>query len=83
MNQEERKQKIESLMGKAGKPQLSDRGIPIELWVAEPGTPEFEEWLVCCTEAVDDYEKLTGEKDYDSHFAEYIRKYGRRERRVS
>lgn len=47
----------------------------------KPGEPAFEEWLKCCTEAVDDYEAMTGKKDRDSVFAEYVRKYGRRERK--
>lgn len=80
MNSEERRQKIDMILAEVRKEHYSDNGIPIELWLAEEGTPEFEEWLICCTEAVDDYEAITGRKDRDSSFALYVRKYGRRER---
>ena len=63
---------------------MTGNGIPIELWIdaqdGKPGDPAFEEWLKCCTEVVDDYEAMTGKKDRDSVFAEYVRKYGRREK---
>lgn len=66
---------------------MSSNGIPIELWMdaqdGKPGDPAFEEWLKCCTEAVDDYEAMTGKKDLNSVFAEYVRKYGRREIRIN
>ena len=64
MNQEERKQKIDSILEEVKRHgRMSGNGIPIELWI------------------VDDYEAMTGKKDRDSVFAEYVRKYGRRERR--
>ena len=86
MNQEERKQKIDSILEEVKRHgRMSGNGIPIELWIdaqdGKPGDPAFEEWLKCCTEAVDDYEAMTGKKDRDSVFAEYVRKYGRRERK--
>ena len=86
MNQEERRQKIDTIMSEIKrKGHLSDNGIPIELWIdapyGKPGEPAFEEWLACCTEAVDDYYVMTGKRDTDSAFAEYVREYGRRERR--
>lgn len=83
MNQEERQQKIDSIMSKVKKNRVSGKGIPIELWIIgqDPAHPRFDEWLICCTEAVDDYFAMTGKKDRDSVFAEYVRKYGRRERR--
>lgn len=81
MNQEERKQKIDSILEEVKRHgRMTGNGIPIELWIdaqdGKPGDPAFEEWLKCCTEAVDDYEAMTGKKDRDSVFAEYIRKYG-------
>lgn len=84
MNQEERKQKIDAILGEVKK-KAEYPGISPELWITaeqgKPGEPEFEEWLVCCTEAVDDYFAMTGKKDHDSIFAQYVREYGRRERR--
>ena len=81
MNQEERKQKIDAILGRT---QSGRNGIPVELWLAaedgKPGEPEFEEWLVCCTEAVDDYFAMTGKKDHDSIFAQ-AEKGGRHERK--
>lgn len=86
MNKEERQQKIDSILEKVKKRgKISGNGIPINLWIdaqnGKPGEPAFEKWLVCCTEAVDDYFAMTGKKDRDSVFAEYVRKYGRRERK--
>lgn len=86
MNKEERQQKIDAILEKVKKNgKISGNGIPINLWIdaqnGKPGEPAFEEWLVCCTEAVDDYFAMTGKKDRDSVFAEYVRKYGRRERK--
>lgn len=82
MNQEERKQKIDAILGRT---QSGRDGIPVELWVTgacgKPGEPKFEEWMRCCTEAVDDCFAKTGKKDRDSIFAQYVREYGRRERR--
>lgn len=88
MNQEERKQKIDSILEEVKRHgRMSSNGIPIELWMdaqdGKPGDPAFEEWLKCCTEAVDDYEAMTGKKDINSVFAEYVRKYGRREIRIN
>ena len=83
MNQAERSQKIDAIMSEVKKGRLSGNGIPVKLWIAaesgKPGEPDFEEWLTCCTKAVDDYFAMTGEKDRHSVFAEYGRKYGRRE----
>lgn len=85
MNQEERKQKIDSILEGVKHGRMTGNGIHIELWIdvqdGKPGEPAFEKWLKCCTEAVDDYEAMTGKKDRDSVFAEYVRKYGRRERK--
>ena len=82
MKNEERKQKIDEIMANI-KPQLDDRGIDIHLWLVagtgNPGEPDFEEWLKCCTKMVDAYERESGKKDRDSSFAECIRKYGRKE----
>lgn len=88
MDQEERKQKIDSILEQVKRHgRLSGNCIPIELWIdaqdGKPGDPAFEEWLKCCTEVVDDYEAMTGKKDHDSVFAEYVRKYGRRETRIN
>ena len=84
MNQKERKQKIDAILGEVKK-KAEFPGISPELWIAaeegKPGEPEFEEWLVCCTEVVDDYFAITGKKDRDSIFSQYVREYGRRERR--
>lgn len=84
MNQEERQQKIDSIMSRVKKNCVSGKGISIELWIIgeNPTHPRFDEWLVCCTEAADDYFAMTGKKDRDSVFAEYVREYGRRERRL-
>lgn len=88
MNQEERKQKIDSILeGVKRHGRITGNGIPIELWIdaqdGKPGDPAFEEWLKCCTEVVDDYEAMTGKKDLDSVFAEHVRKYGRRGTRIN
>ena len=78
---------VERINKLKGRTQSGQNSIPVELWLAaedgKPGEPEFEEWLVCCTEAVDDYFAMTGKKDHDSIFARYVREYGRREKRVS
>ena len=80
MNQEERKQKIDAILGRT---QSGRNGIPVELWLAaedgKPGEPEFEEWMRCCTEMVDAYQIEEGKRDTDSIFAWYVRTYGRRE----
>lgn len=80
MNQEERKQKIDAILGRT---QYGQNSIPVELWLAaeegKPGEPEFEEWLRCCTQMVDAHQIEEGRKDTDSVFAEYVRTYGRRE----
>ena len=86
MNREERQQKIDAILEKVKKNgKISGNGIPINLWIdaqnGKPGEPAFEEWLVCCTEAVDDYFAMTGKKDRESVYAEYVRLYGRRERK--
>ena len=85
MKQEERRQKIDGILSEVKKIRVSGNGIPIELWISaeneKPGDPGFEEWLACCTEAVDDYIAMTGKKDRDSVFAKYMRECGRRERR--
>lgn len=82
MNQEERKQKINAILGEV-KRRVEFPGINPELWIAgeegKPGEPEFEEWMRCCTEMVDAYQIEEGKKDTDSIFAWYVRTYGRRE----
>lgn len=82
MNQEERKQKINAILGEVKK-RVEFPGINPELWIAaeegKPGDPEFEEWMRCCTEMVDAYQIEEGKKDTDSIFAWYVRTYGRRE----
>ena len=82
MNQEERKQKINAILGEVNK-RGEFPGINPELWIAaeegKPGEPEFEEWMRCCTEMVDAYQIEEGKKDTDSIFAWYVRTYGRRE----
>ena len=82
MNQEERKQKINAILGEVKK-RVEFPGINPELWIAaeegKPGEPEFEEWMRCCTEMVDAYQIVEGKKDTDSIFAWYVRTYGRRE----
>lgn len=82
MNQEERKQKINAILGEV-KTRVEFPGINPELWIAaeegKPGDPEFEEWMRCCTEMVDAYQIEEGKKDTDSIFAWYVRTYGRRE----
>lgn len=81
MNQEERKQKINAILGEVKK-RVEFPGINPELWIAaeegKPGEPEFEEWMRCCTEMVDAYQIEEGKKDTDSIFAWYVRTYGRR-----
>ena len=81
MNQEERKQKINAILGEVKK-RVEFPGINPELWIAaeegKPGEPEFEEWMRC-TEMVDAYQIEEGKKDTDSIFAWYVRTYGRRE----
>jgi len=82
MNQEERKQKIDVILGEVKK-KVEFPGISPELWIAaeegKPGEPEFEEWMRCCTEMVDACQIEEGKKDTDSIFAWYVRTYGRRE----
>ena len=82
MNQEERKQKINAILGEVKK-RVEFPGINPELWIAaeegKPGEPEFEEWMRCCTEMVDAYQIEEGKQDTDSIFAWYVRTYGRRE----
>lgn len=82
MNQEERKQKINAILGEVKK-KVEFPGINPELWIAaeegKPGEPEFEEWMRCCTEMVDAYQIEEDKKDTDSIFAWYVRTYGRRE----
>lgn len=82
MNQEERKQKINAILGEVKK-RVEFPGINPELWIAaeegKPGEPEFEEWMRCCTEMVDAYQIEEGKKDTDSIFAWYVRTYGRHE----
>lgn len=82
MNQEERKQKIDVILGEVKK-KVEFPGISPELWIAaeegKPGEPEFEEWMRCCTEMVDACQIEEGKKDTDSIFAWYVRTYWRRE----
>ena len=82
MNQKERKQKIDAILGEVKK-KAAYPGISPELWIAaehgNPGEPEFEEWMRCCTEMVDAYQIEEGKRDTDSIFAWYVRTYGRRE----
>lgn len=82
MNQEERQQKIDTILGEIKK-QVDFPDIPIELWIAgvdgKPGEPDFEEWMRICTQYVDAYFQETGKRDADSSFAKYVRMYGRRE----
>lgn len=84
MNLEERQQKIDFILGEIKK-QVDFPDIPIHLWITgaqegKPGEPDFEQWMQICTQYVDAYYKETGKRDTDSSFAEYGRKYGRRER---
>lgn len=84
MNLEERQQKIDFILGEIKK-QVDFPDIPIHLWITgvqegKPGEPDFEQWMQICTQYVDAYYKETGKRDTDSSFAEYVRKYGRRER---
>lgn len=82
MNQKERKQKIDAILGEVKK-KAEFPGISPELWIAAEqgklGEPEFEEWMRCCTEMVDAYQIEEGKRDTDSIFAWYVRTYGRRE----
>lgn len=82
MNQKERRQLIDSILGEV-KRKAEFPGISPELWIAaeegKPGEPEFEEWMRCCTEMVDAYQIEEGRKDTNSVFAWYVRTYGRRE----
>lgn len=82
MNQEERKQKIDAILGTVKK-KVEFPGISPELWIAaeegKPGEPKFEEWMRCCTQMVDAYQIEEGKRDTDSIFAWYVRTYGRRE----
>ena len=82
MNQKERKQKIDAILGEVKK-KAEFPGISPELWIAaeqgKPGEPEFEEWMRCCTGMVDAYQIKEGKRDTDSIFAWYVRTYGRRE----
>lgn len=83
MKEEERRQMIDSILGKIKK-KTNFSGIPIELWIVaetgKPGEPDFEKWLTACTESVDDCLAETGKKDRDSIFAKFVRAYGRREK---
>ena len=82
MNQKERTQQIDAILGEVKK-KAEFPGISPELWIAaeqgNPGEPEFEEWMRCCTEMVDAYQIEEGKRDTDSIFAWYVRTYGRRE----
>lgn len=84
MNQEERQQKIDVILGEIKK-QVDFPDIPIHLWITgaqegKPGEPDFEKWLQICTQYVDAYLKKTGKRDTDSPFAKYVKMYGRREK---
>ena len=82
MTEKERQQKIDTILGTI-KEKVDYPDIPIELWIAgvdgKPGEPGFEKWLQICTQYVDAYFQETGKRDADSSFAEYVRRYGRRE----
>lgn len=82
MNQEERKQKIDTILAEIKK-QVDFPDIPVHMWIVaqqgELGEPGFEKWMQICTQYVDAYYKETGKRDIDSSFAKYVRKYGRRE----
>ena len=82
MTEEERQQKIDTILGTI-KEKVDYPDIPVRMWIVaetgKPGEPEFEKWLQICTQYVDAYYKETGKRDTDSSFAEYVRKYGRRE----
>lgn len=79
MTEEERKLKIDTILGTI-KRKVDYPDIPVYLWiVGERGKPDFEAWLQICTRYVDAYYQETGKRDIDSSFAEYVRKYGRRE----
>lgn len=82
MTEEERQQKIDTILGTI-KEQVDYPDIPVCMWIVaetgKPGEPDFEKWLQICTQYVDAYYKETGKRDTDSSFAEYVRKYGRRE----
>lgn len=81
MKQEERKQKIDAILGEVRR-KAEFPSIPPELWVVaeqgKPGELEFEEWLKCCTQMVDACQIEEGKKDTNSVFGEYVREYGRR-----
>lgn len=82
MTEEERQQKIDAILD-AIKEKADYPDIPVCMWIVaetgKPGEPDFEKWLRICTQYVDAYYKETGKRDTDSSFAEYVRKYGRRE----
>ena len=82
MTEEERQQKIDTILGTI-KEKVDYPDIPVRMWIAaetgKPGEPDFEKWLQICTQYVDAYYKETGKRDTDSSFSEYVRKYGRRE----
>ena len=83
MTEKERQQKIDTMLGTIkGKVDYPD--ISVHLWITgaqegKSGEPDFEKWMQICTQYVDAYYKETGKRDIDSSFAEYVRKYGRRE----
>lgn len=81
MNQKERGKKIDSILSEVKK-KVEYPSIPPEMWVVaqegKPGEPKFEEWLRICTQMVDNNLAETGERDSDSVFAQFVRKYGRR-----
>ena len=82
MTEEEGQQKIDTILGTI-KENVDYPDIPVRMWIVaetgNPGEPEFEKWLQICTQYVDAYYRETGKRDTDSSFAEYVRKYGRRE----
>lgn len=82
MTEEERQQKIDTILGTI-KEKVDYPDIPVRMWIVaetgKSGEPDFEEWMRICTQYVDAYYKETGKRDTDSPFAEYVRKYGRRE----
>lgn len=82
MNQEERQQKIDTILSEIKK-QVDFPDIPVRMWIVaetgKPGEPDFEKWLQICTQYVDAYFQETRKRDTDSSFAEYVRRYGRRE----
>lgn len=81
MKQEGRRKKIDAILDEVKK-KVEYPSIRPEMWVVaqegKPGEPEFEKWLRICTQMVDNYLAETGERDSDSIFAQFVRKYGRR-----